>query len=104
MSRKHYVIKKVFKDYSVSVEQIGDAPNKNNVLLVNGAMATTSAFARTSKCLAEHFNVVLFDLPFAGNSRVHNPDRCLVTKDDEVQILLALIERFNIHHLYFRLL
>ncbi len=99
MWRNQYVIKKVFKDYAVSVEQIGDAPEKKNVLLVNGAMATTSAFARTSKCLAEHFNVVLFDLPFAGNSRAHNPSRCLVTKDDEVQILLALIEGFNIHHL-----
>lgn len=99
MWRNQYVIKNVFKDYAVSVEQIGDAPDKKNVLLVNGAMATTSAFARTSKCLAEHFNVVLFDLPFAGNSRVHNPNRCLVTKDDEVQILLALIEGFNIHHL-----
>lgn len=99
MWRNQYVIKNVFKDYAVSVEQIGDAPDKKNVLLVNGAMATTSAFARTSKCLAEHFNVVLFDLPFAGNSRAHNPNRCLVTKDDEVQILLALIEGFNIHHL-----
>lgn len=99
MWRNQYVIKKIFKDYSVSVEQIGDAPDRKNVLLVNGAMATTSAFARTSKCLAEHFNVVLFDLPFAGNSRAHNPDRNLVTKDDEVQILLALIQRFNIHHL-----
>lgn len=99
MSRRHCVVEKIFKGYSVSVEHIGDAPDKNNVLLVNGAMATTSAFARTSKCLAEHFNVVLFDLPFAGNSRVHNPDRGLVTKDDEVQILLALIERFTIHHL-----
>lgn len=99
MWRNQSVIKKVFKDYAVSVEQIGNAPDKKNVLLVNGAMATTSAFARTSKCLAEHFNVVLFDLPFAGNSRAHNPNRCLVTKDDEVQILLALIEGFNIHHL-----
>ena len=58
MWRNQYVIKNVFKDYAVSVEQIGDAPDKKNVLLVNGAMATTSAFARTSKCLAEHFNVV----------------------------------------------
>ncbi|MFO2464363.1 alpha/beta hydrolase [Pseudomonas sp. 15FMM2] len=99
MWRNQYVIRKVFKDYAVSVEQIGDAADRKNILLVNGAMATTSAFARTSKCLAEHFNVVLFDLPFAGNSRAHNPDRRLVTKDDEVQILLTLIERFNIHHL-----
>eukprot|EP01030_Chromulinospumella_sphaerica_P017597 gene17597-17430_t len=99
MWRNQYVIKNVFKDYAVSVEQIGDAPDKKNVLLVNGAMTTTSAFARTSKCLAEHFNVVLFDLPFAGNSRAHNPNRCLVTKDDEVQTLLALIEGFNIPHL-----
>ncbi|AZE29326.1 RhlA, 3-(3-hydroxyalkanoyloxy)alkanoic acid (HAAs) synthase [Pseudomonas chlororaphis subsp. aureofaciens] len=98
MWRNHCVIEKAFNDYCVYVEQLGNDPQRKTVLLVNGAMATTTAFARTSRCLAEHFNVVMFDLPFSGNSRPHNPDQRLVTKDDEVAILLALIERFKVNH------
>ncbi|WP_397444273.1 alpha/beta fold hydrolase [Pseudomonas chlororaphis] len=98
MWRNHCVIEKAFNDYCVHVEQLGNDPQCKTVLLVNGAMATTTAFARTSRCLAEHFNVVMFDLPFSGNSRPHNPDQRLVTKDDEVAILLALIERFKVNH------
>lgn len=67
--------------------------------MVNGALSTTRSFARTSKCLAEHFNVLLFDLPFSGLSREHNTDLELVTKDDEVQILRALVARFAVNHL-----
>lgn len=67
--------------------------------MVNGALSTTRSFARTSKCLAEHFNVLLFDLPFSGYSREHNTDLDLVTKDDEVHMLRALVERFQVNHL-----
>lgn len=99
MWRNQSVIKNAFKHYCVHVEQIGNDPARNTILLVNGAMATTSSFARASKCLAKHLNVVMFDLPFAGSSRAHNPAQGLVTKEDEVQILLALIERFQARHL-----
>jgi rhamnosyltransferase subunit A len=80
---------KAVQHYNVHVEQLGCDPHKKTVLMVNGALSTTRSFARTSKCLAEHFNVLLFDLPFSGYSREHNPDLDLVTKDDEVQILRA---------------
>ncbi|ROM93810.1 alpha/beta fold hydrolase [Pseudomonas brassicacearum] len=99
MSSDHWVINNVFKHYRIYVERVGNDPRRNTVMLVNGALATTAAFARTRKCLAEHFNVVLFDLPFAGQSRPHNPDQELVNKEDEVGILLALIERFEVNHL-----
>ncbi len=99
MSSAPWVISNVFKHYRIYVERLGNDPRRKTVMLVNGAMATTAAFARTSRCLAEHFNVVLFDLPFAGQSRPHNPDQGLVSKEDEVGILLALIERFEVNHL-----
>lgn len=99
MNHGSFVINNLFKHFNIHVERIGDDPRRNTVLMVNGALSTTSSFTRTSKCLAEHFNVLLFDLPFAGRSQAHNPEPGLVTKDDEVQILLALIERFAVNHL-----
>ena len=99
MNHGSFVIEKLFKHYNVHVEQLGCDPHKKTVLMVNGALSTTRSFARTSKCLAEHFNVLLFDLPFSGYSREHNPDLDLVTKDDEVQMLRALVERFEVNHL-----
>ena len=99
MDQGSFVIHKLFKHYNIHVEQLGNDPHKDTVLMVNGALSTTRSFARTSKCLAEHFNVLLFDLPFSGYSREYNPDLELVTKDDEVQILRALVERFEVNHL-----
>ncbi|KRP63304.1 alpha/beta fold hydrolase [Pseudomonas trivialis] len=99
MNHGSFVIEKLFKHYNIHVEQLGNDPQKKTVLMVNGALSTTRSFARTSKCLAEHFNVLLFDLPFSGYSREHNTDLDLVTKDDEVHILCALVERFAVNHL-----
>ena len=99
MNHGSFVIEKLYKHYNVHVEQLGNDPHRKTVLMVNGALSTTRSFARTSKCLAEHFNVLLFDLPFSGLSREHNTDLELVTKDDEVQILRALVARFAVNHL-----
>ena len=73
--RRESLLVSVCKGLRVHVERVGQDPGRSTVMLVNGAMATTASFARTCKCLAEHFNVVLFDLPFAGQSRQHNPAR-----------------------------
>jgi len=99
MNHGSFVLNNLYRHFNIHVERIGDDPRRKTVLLVNGALATTSSFTRTSKCLAEHFNVVLFDLPFAGRSQPYNPDPGLVTKDDEVEILLALVQRFEVNHL-----
>ena len=99
MDHGSFVIEGLFKHYNVHVEQLGNDSEKKTVLMVNGALSTTRSFARTSKCLAEHFNVLLFDLPFSGLSREYNSNLDLVTKDDEVQILRALVERFQVSHL-----
>ncbi|AZE86297.1 RhlA, 3-(3-hydroxyalkanoyloxy)alkanoic acid (HAAs) synthase [Pseudomonas orientalis] len=99
MTQGSFVIEKLYKHYNVHVERLGNDPRRKTVLMVNGALSTTRSFARTSKCLAEHFNVLLFDLPFSGYSREYNTDLDLVTKDDEVQMLRALVERFAVNHL-----
>lgn len=74
MNHGSFVIEKLYKHYNVHVEQLGNDPHRKTVLMVNGALSTTRSFARTSKCLAEHFNVLLFDLPFSGLSREHNTE------------------------------
>jgi pimeloyl-ACP methyl ester carboxylesterase len=68
-------------------------------LMVNGALATTISFTQTIRNLKDHTNVLLFDLPFAGKSRSHNVGCGILTKEDEVEILLSLIERFKVNYL-----
>jgi rhamnosyltransferase subunit A len=67
--------------------------------MVNGALATTISFSQTIRNLKDHVNVVLFDLPFAGQSRKHNSGAGILTKEDEIEILLYLIERFQVSYL-----
>ncbi|WP_253950570.1 MULTISPECIES: alpha/beta fold hydrolase [Pseudomonas syringae group] len=67
--------------------------------MINGALSTTGSFGQTVKYLQPHYNLVLFDLPFAGQSRAHNRDDLIVTKEDEVKILLQIIERFQVNYL-----
>jgi rhamnosyltransferase subunit A len=68
-------------------------------IMVNGALATTVSFSQTIRNLNGHVNVVLFDLPFAGRSRTHNASNGILTKEDEVEILLDLIDRFQVSYL-----
>jgi rhamnosyltransferase subunit A len=85
--------------FKVYVEHYRVNPAFETVILVNGALATTTSFNQTVKYLKEHFNVVLYDLPYAGQSKQHNHGCSLLTKDDEVDILSFLIGRFEPSHL-----
>jgi rhamnosyltransferase subunit A len=67
--------------------------------MINGALATTNSFSQTIRNLKDEVNIVLFDLPFAGRSREHNPGCSILTKDDEVEILLHLVARFEANYL-----
>jgi rhamnosyltransferase subunit A len=69
------------------------------VIMVNGGLAQKTSFSRLIRNLKEHANIVLFDLPFVGESRKHNIGDRILTKDDEVEILLHLIERFDANYL-----
>ncbi|MDY7561704.1 alpha/beta hydrolase [Pseudomonas sp. 10B1] len=74
-----------------------DAAEKT-IILVNGSMATTASFAQTTRNLYPHFNVVLYDQPYAGKSKAHNMHRKPLTKELEGQILLELIDHFAAEH------
>ncbi|MDR3417949.1 MAG: alpha/beta hydrolase [Nevskia sp.] len=80
--------------FNVYVERHRFDSSFETVILVNGALATTTSFSQTVKYLKEHFNVILYDLPYAGQSKQHNDLNTFLTKDDEVQILSYLIDRF----------
>ncbi|WP_296256746.1 MULTISPECIES: alpha/beta fold hydrolase [unclassified Pseudomonas] len=69
------------------------------IIMVNGSMATTASFAQTLRNLHPRFNVVLYDQPYAGKSKPHNPHRTPLSKDVEGQILLELVDHFHAEHL-----
>ncbi|WOD12413.1 alpha/beta hydrolase [Pseudomonas sp. NyZ704] len=77
-------------------------PNPNTaatIILVNGSLATSVSFNASLKYLRPLFNVVVYDLPYQGQSRGHNPELPLIGKEDEALILLELIEHFRADHL-----
>ncbi|WP_061237855.1 alpha/beta fold hydrolase [Ectopseudomonas composti] len=85
--------------FNVYTEMYWCGEQAKTVLLINGALSTTGSFGQTVKYLQPHFNLVLFDLPFAGKSREHNALGRVVSKEDEVRIILDLIERFQVNFL-----
>ncbi|CAG8866715.1 3-(3-hydroxydecanoyloxy)decanoate synthase [Pseudomonas fluorescens] len=68
------------------------------IILVNGSLATTASFAQTMRSLYPQFNVVLYDQPYAGQSKPHNRHERLLTKETEAQVLLELIDHFGADH------
>lgn len=68
---------------------------ENTIILVNGSLATTASFTQTLKNLHPHLNVVMYDQPYAGRSKPHNPHPTLLTQEMEAQVLLELVERFD---------
>ncbi|MCV4282392.1 alpha/beta fold hydrolase [Pseudomonas capsici] len=86
-------------EFKLYTETYWKSSAAKTVLLINGALSTTGSFGQTVKYLQPHYNLVLFDLPFAGQSRTHNRDDLIVTKEDEVKILLQLIDRFQVNYL-----
>lgn len=83
------------RGFKVHVEHHMCESATETVVLVNGALATTAAYSQSIKYLTERYNVVAYDLPYAGQSRQHNPGLPPISKEDEVDLLLELCERFN---------
>ena len=71
---------------------------EKTIVLVNGSMATTASFAQTVRNLHPQFNVVLYDQPYAGKSKPHNPNDTPLSREMEGQILLELIDHFQAEH------
>ncbi|MHA6492787.1 alpha/beta fold hydrolase [Pseudomonas borbori] len=85
--------------YKVHTEFYRNPSARKTIILVNGSLATTAAFAHTLKYLRNQFNVVLYDQPYAGQSKPHNDHLQPISKENEATILLALIEHFRVHYL-----
>ncbi|MDP3847871.1 MAG: alpha/beta hydrolase [Pseudomonas sp.] len=85
--------------YKVYTEHYRNVSAEKTIILVNGSLATTASFAQTVRYLRPRFNVVLYDQPYAGQSRLHNHHDQPIRKEDEAEILLALIEHFCAEHL-----
>lgn len=87
------------RQYQVYTEFYACPAALKTIILVNGSLATTASFAQTLKYLQPQFNVVLYDQPYAGQSKPHNSHQQPLRKEDEAEILLELIELFAADYL-----
>lgn len=79
----------------VHCEYFASPSPRGTVLMVNGAFATITSLHHTIRYLVEQFNVIAFDLPFAGASRELNPGIGTVEKEREVSILLDIMRVYE---------
>jgi pimeloyl-ACP methyl ester carboxylesterase len=93
--RVHTAIVELGQQYRVYTEFYYNPAASRTILLVNGSLATTAAFSQTVRYLHQHFNVALYDQPYAGASRAHNSRQVLIDHDGEAKILLQLIDYFQ---------
>ncbi len=89
----------IHRTFKVHTEFYANPSARKTIILINGSLATTAAFAQTLKYLQPQFNVVLYDQPYAGQSKPHNSHTRPISKEDEAAILLELIEQFKVDYL-----
>ncbi|HDZ55798.1 MAG TPA: alpha/beta hydrolase [Pseudomonas xinjiangensis] len=85
----------VHRDLKVHTSYHPNPHATSTIILVNGSLATSASFNQTLRYLRPLFNVVLFDMPYSGQSRPYNPCPPIIGKEDEALILLELIEHFR---------
>jgi rhamnosyltransferase subunit A len=96
--RLETAVVEIHNQYRVYTEHYRNDGAEKTIILVNGSLATTASFAQTLRYLQPRFNVVLYDQPYSGQSRLHNRHDQPISKEDEAQILLDLIEHFAAEH------
>jgi rhamnosyltransferase subunit A len=89
----------IHRTFKVHTAFYANPSARKTIILINGSLATTAAFAQTLKYLRPQFNVVLYDQPYAGQSKPHNSHTRPISKEDEATILLELIEQFQVDYL-----
>lgn len=97
--RPQTAVVEINRKYNVHTELYGNPAASKTIILVNGSLATTASFAQTVKYLQPQFNVVAFDLPYAGQSKPYNQDFTPISKEDEAAILFELIDHFGANYL-----
>lgn len=85
--------------YRIYTECYRSPAAEKTIILINGSLATTASFTQTVRNLYPDFNVVLYDQPYAGKSKPHNEHPRAISKDEEGQILLELIDHFQAEYL-----
>jgi len=93
--RAHTAILEINRRHKIHTEFYYNPAASQTILLVNGSLSTTAAFAQTLKYLLSKFNVVLYDQPYAGGSKAHNEHTQPLESEEEAAILLSLIEHFQ---------
>ncbi|MBS0294666.1 MAG: alpha/beta hydrolase [Proteobacteria bacterium] len=73
-------------------------PVRGTILIVNGVLSPFTALRWTIKSLPE-FDLILFDFPPIGLSRPLNPRIGRLTEEQEAELVLALIARFEPEYL-----
>ena len=96
--RPETAIVEIHRKYKIHTEHYRNPAANKTIILVNGSLATTAFFAPTLRYLQPRFNVVLYDQPYAGQSKAHNRHDRPIRKEDEAEILLELIEHFRANH------
>ena len=96
--RPETAIVEIHEKYKVHTEHYRNPAADKTIILVNGSLATTASFAQTVRYLQPRFSVVLYDQPYAGQSQQYNHHGRPIRKEDEAEILLALIEHFRVNH------
>jgi rhamnosyltransferase subunit A len=89
----------IHRTFKVHTEFYANPSARKTIILINGSLATTAAFAQTLKYLRPQFNVLLYDQPYAGQSKPYNSHTRPISKEDEAAILLELIEQFKVDYL-----
>jgi len=89
----------IHRTFKVHTEFYPNPSARKTIILINGSLATTAAFAQTIKYLRPLFNLVLYDQPYSGQSKAHNNHSRPISKEDEAAILLELIEQFQVDYL-----
>ena len=97
--RPETAVVEINRKHNVHTEFYGNPAASKTIILVNGSLATTASFAQTIKYLQPQFNVVAFDLPYAGQSKPYNSDFTPISKEDEAAILLHLIDLYGANYL-----
>ncbi len=85
--RPETAIIEIHGQYRIHTEFYGNPSAQQTIILVNGSLSTTASFAQTVKYLQPHYNVVLYDQPYAGQSKPHNENRTPISKECEARIL-----------------
>jgi rhamnosyltransferase subunit A len=81
--------------YKIHVAKVArSSQDCETIIMVNGAMSTTSSFSWVISELSNH-NIILFDSPFIGCSRQYNTGKPYPDRNIEALILYDLCEEFK---------